>query len=53
VVFCVVFFKLRAVERFGFEVGTESRGHYVRKLGVDGCVKWFAKRVKVVLMRHR
>jgi hypothetical protein len=43
VVFCVVFFKLRAVERFGFEVGTESRGHYVRKLGVDGCVKWFAK----------
>ena len=40
---CVVFFKLGAVEGFGLEVGTESRGHYVRKFGVGGCVKSFAK----------
>jgi hypothetical protein len=32
-----------AVKRFGLEVGTESRGHYVRKFGVGGCVKSFAK----------
>jgi hypothetical protein len=43
VVCCVVFFKLGAVKRFGLEVGTESRGHYVRKFGVGGCVKSFAK----------
>jgi hypothetical protein len=43
VVCCVVFFKLGAVERFGLEVGTESRGHYVRKFGAGGCVKSFAK----------